>query len=117
MRPVQRNALMSTLMMAIIAASLPLWAEQPPPPPTTPELIASPIREVKREVVVPLEDLRTIPQDLTALAKALPAPLNNEQQQQLRQQFHTRYFAPWSGSEPQFSKELLSERSRHLLAW
>lgn len=115
MRPVQRNALMSTLMMAIIAASLPLWAEQPPPPPTAPEQIASPIREVIREVVVPLEDLRTIPQDLTALAKALTEPLSNEQQQLLRQQFHAQYFAPWSGSEPQFSKELLSERYRHLL--
>ena len=41
--------------------------------------------------------------------------LSNEQQQQLHQQFHTQYFAVWNGSEPHFSKELLSERYRHLL--
>lgn len=111
MRRVQRNALMFILTVAIMAASLSLWAEPtPPPPPTAPAGTASPTRET----VLPVEDLRIIPQDLAPLAKAFTATLDDEQQQRLHQQFQEQYFAPWSGSEPRFATELLRERYRHL---
>lgn len=111
MRRVQRNALMATLLLTIIAAGLPLWAEQPAPLPATPAQITCPIREV----VLPLEDLRTIPQDVTPLAKAWTNTLDDAEQQQMHQQFQKLYFAPWKGSEPRFSSELLRERYRHLV--
>lgn len=111
MRRVQRNALIATLLLTIIAAGLPLWAEQPAPSPPPPAQVTSPIREV----VLPLEDLRTIPQDVTPLAKALTNTLDNAEQQRMHQQFQKQYFAPWKDGEPRFSKELLQERYRHLV--
>lgn len=111
MRRMQRNALIGTLTVILIATAVPLWAEQSEVPPATPAQMAAPIREV----VVPLEDLRRIPQDLTPLARVFTASLSIEQQQRLHQQFQQQYFAPWTTPGPRFSTELLQQRYRHLM--
>lgn len=111
MRRTQRNALIGSLLVTIIATATLLWAAQPVAAPAMPEQTANPVREV----VLPLEDLHNIPQDLTPLAKAFTAPLSDEQQQRLHQQFPQHYFAPWTTTAPRFTTELLQQRYRDLV--
>jgi len=111
MSRVQRNALFAILLAAIIAAILSLWPDRAVTPPTNPDQNAG--QQPEKETPL-LEDLRTIPQDLTPQANAFTATLDSKQKEQLHRRFKDRYFSPWTEVTPRFSAELIRERYRQL---
>nr|WP_321466053.1 NlpC/P60 family N-terminal domain-containing protein [uncultured Desulfobulbus sp.] len=113
MSRVQRNALFAILLAAITAVNLSQCLERNRNPATNADQNAG----YQGGTEVPLlEDLRTIPQDLTALANAFTATLDSKQEAQLRRQFQDQYFSPWTEATPRFSAELIEERYRQFAA-
>ncbi len=113
MSRVQRNALFAILLAAITAVSLSQCFKQDRKPTPPPARSASQQRGAEAPL---LEDLRTIPQNLTPLADAFTARLDPKEEEQLHRQFQDQYFSPWSAAPPRFSAELVGERYRQLAA-
>ena len=50
-----------------------------------------------------IDDLRTIPQDVSRFAQAIQSPLSADEQALAMRQFRERHFSPWAANQPTFS--------------
>ena len=61
-----------------------------------------------------LEDLKKIPQDIGQFASAVNEPMATGEQAQVMQQFHERYFAPWTAAGPLFNVDIVTAQVKLL---
>lgn len=61
-----------------------------------------------------IEDLISIPQDIQPFAAMIKASMRTDEQFQTLQQFHQRYFAPWTATEPLFNLSIVAEGIKKL---
>ncbi|WP_319588264.1 NlpC/P60 family N-terminal domain-containing protein [uncultured Desulfobulbus sp.] len=57
-----------------------------------------------------IEDLSKIPQDIRRFAAMIKETMGTDEQAQVMQQFHERYFAPWTTPEPLFNVSTVTEQ-------
>jgi hypothetical protein len=57
-----------------------------------------------------IEDLSKIPQDIRLFAAVIKETMGTDEQAQVKQQFHERYFAPWTATEPLFNVSTVTEQ-------
>lgn len=50
-----------------------------------------------------IDDLKTIPQDVSQFAQAIKSPISPDEQAHAVQQFRERYLSPWTSSQPIYS--------------
>jgi len=56
-----------------------------------------------------IADLSNIPQDIHPFAALIQGSMSTAEQSQILQQFHKRYFSPWTATEPLFNVNMVTE--------
>jgi cell wall-associated NlpC family hydrolase len=57
-----------------------------------------------------IEDLSKIPQDIGRFAAVIKESMGTDEQTRVMQQFHARYFAPWTATEPLFNVSTVTDQ-------
>lgn len=105
----QSNCLIAAVIVALVALGGMFLnrgsrhgAQQQPPPIETacPQPLAG---------ATTIAELGTIPQDIGPYAVAFAQTMSAEEQKQAAQQFHQRYFSPWTSTAPLFNATRLTE--------